>query len=119
MVVCQFLTNMMTSLCRSGFTLAFHLIKQSEMTVIQKSNAIKAGPQRGFQNGNFKVARGKCYGYTVSSNGKLEISSDKAKVVSWIFKRCLAGDRLRESAAGLDRQGILSLRANQNGIGER
>ena len=33
------------------------------MNVIQKSEAIKAGLRKGFQNGSSKMARRKCYGY--------------------------------------------------------
>jgi hypothetical protein len=48
------------------------------------------------------------YGYTINSDGELEINPDETKVVSWIFERYLAGDSLGKIAAGLERQGILS-----------
>ena len=54
------------------------------------------------------MARRKCYGYTVGSNGKLMINSDEAQVVCWIFERYLAGDSLGKIASGLERQGIPS-----------
>ena len=34
------------------------------MNVIQKSEAIKNGLRKGFQNGSSKMAKRKCYGYT-------------------------------------------------------
>lgn len=78
------------------------------MNVIQKSEAIKTGLRRGFQDGSSKMAKRKCYGYTISSNGELEINPDGGKVVSWIFERYLAGNSLGKIAAGLERQGIPS-----------
>lgn len=78
------------------------------MNMIQKSEAIKSGLRKGFQDGTSKMAKRKCYGYTINSDGKLEINPDEAKVVSWIFERYLAGDSLGKIAAGLAKQGILS-----------
>ncbi|MEY8404669.1 recombinase family protein [Oscillospiraceae bacterium 44-34] len=78
------------------------------MNVIQKSEAIKAGLWKGFQDGSSKMARHKCYGYMLSSNGELEIDPDKAKVVRWIFEQYLAGASLGKIAAGLEKQGITS-----------
>ncbi len=78
------------------------------MNAIQKSQAIKAGLRKGFQDGSSKMARCKCYGYTLGSNGELEINPDEAKVVHWIFERYLAGDSLGKIAAGLERLGIPS-----------
>ncbi len=78
------------------------------MKVIQKSEAIKNGLRKGFQDGSSKMAKRKCYGYTINSDGELEINPDEAKVVSWIFERYLAGDSLGKIAAGLEKQGILS-----------
>ena len=78
------------------------------MNVIQKSEAIKNGLRKGFQNGSSKMAKRKCYGYTINSDGELEINPDEAKVVNWIFERYLVGDSLGKIAAGLEKQGILS-----------
>jgi hypothetical protein len=78
------------------------------MNAIQKSEAIKASLRKGFQDGSSKMAKRKCYGYTLSSNGELEINPDEAKVVHWIFERYLAGDSLGKIAAGLERLGISS-----------
>ena len=78
------------------------------MNVIQKSEAIKAGLRKGFQDGSSKMARRKCYGYEVGPDGELTVNPDEAQVVCWIFERYLAGDSLGKIAAGLERQGILS-----------
>ncbi len=56
------------------------------MNVIQKSKVIKAGLRKGFQDGCSKMARLKCYGYEVDSNGELTVNSDEAQVVCWIFE---------------------------------
>ena len=77
------------------------------MKVIQ-SEAIKNGLRKGFQDSSSKMAKRKCYGYTINSDGELEINPDEAKVVNWIFERYLAGDSLGKIAAGLEKQGILS-----------
>lgn len=78
------------------------------MNVIQKSEAIKAGLRKGFQDGSSKMARRKCYGYEVGFDGELAVNPDEAQVVRWIFERYLAGDSLGKIAAGLERQGIPS-----------
>ena len=78
------------------------------MKVIQKSEAIKNGLRKGFQDGSSKMARRKCYGYEVGSDGELVVNPDEAKVVCWIFEQYLAGDSLGKIAAGLERQGIPS-----------
>ena len=69
----------------------------------------KASPSRqGFQNISSKMAKCKCYGYTVGSDGQLVINSDEAQVVRWIFERYLAGDSLGKIVSGLERKGIPS-----------
>ena len=78
------------------------------MNVIQKSGAIKNGLRRDFQDGSSKMAKRKCYGYTINSDGELKINPDEANVVIWIVEQYLAGDNLGKIAAGLERQGISS-----------
>ena len=78
------------------------------MNTIQKSEAIKNGLRKGFQDGSSKMARRKCYGYEVGSDGELVVNPDEAKVVYWIFEQYLAGNSLGKIAVGLERQGILS-----------
>ena len=78
------------------------------MNIMQRSEAIKAGMRKGFQDSSSKLARRKCYGYTLSFNGTLEINPDEVKIVRWIFERYLAGDSLGKIAAGLEKQGVLS-----------
>lgn len=78
------------------------------MNAIQKSEAIKAGLRKGFQDGSSKMARRECYGYVVNLDGELKINPDEAKVVCWIFERYLAGDSLGRIVAGLEKQGVLS-----------
>ena len=78
------------------------------MNVIQKSEAIKNGLRKGFQDGSSKMAKRKCYGYDVGPDGELTVNPDETKVVCWIFERYLAGDSFGKIAIGLERQGILS-----------
>lgn len=78
------------------------------MNSIQKSEAIKKGLRKGFQDGSSKMARRKCYGYEVGPDGELTVNSEEAKVVIWIFEQYLAGNSLGKIAAGLEMQGITS-----------
>lgn len=78
------------------------------MNTVQKSDAIKIGLRKGFQDGSSKMARRKCYGYKVSAEGQLIINPEEAKVVIWIFEQYLAGNSLGKIAVELEQQGILS-----------
>ncbi len=76
--------------------------------MIQKSEAIKAGLRKGFQDGSSKMAHRKCYGYEVGPDGGLTVNPDEAQVVCWIFEQYLSGNSLGKIAAGLEQRGILS-----------
>lgn len=78
------------------------------MNATERSTLIKAGLRKGFQSGNSKMAKRKCYGYKTGSDGGLAVNPDEAKVVRWIFERYLAGDSLGKIADGLEHQGIPS-----------
>ena len=78
------------------------------MNTIEKSESIRAGLRKGFQDGTSKMAQRRCYGYDTDPNGELVINPDEAVVVRWIFERYLNGDSLGKIAAGLEEQGILS-----------
>ena len=78
------------------------------MNSIQKSEAIKKGLRKGFQDGSSKMAKRKCYGYDTGPDGDLVINPDEAVVVRWIFERYLNGDSLGKIAIGLEEQGIPS-----------
>ena len=78
------------------------------MNIIEKSESIRAGLRRGFQNGTSKMAQRKCYGYNIGADGELVINPDEAAVVRWIFDRYLNGDSLGKIATGLEEQDIPS-----------
>ena len=78
------------------------------MNTIQKSETIKNGLRKGFQDGSSKMAKRKCFGYDVGSDGELAINPEEAQVVCWIFEQYLAGNSLGKIAAGLERQGTPS-----------
>ena len=78
------------------------------MNIIEKSESIRAGLRKGFQDGTSKMARRKCYGYDAGVDGKLVINPDEAAVVRWIFDHYLNGNSLGKIAAGLGAQGIPS-----------
>ena len=78
------------------------------MNIIKKSESIRAGLRKGFQDGTSKMAQRKCYGYDTGPDGDLVINPDEAVVVRWIFERYLNGDSLGKIAIGLEEQGIPS-----------
>ena len=78
------------------------------MNIIEKSESIRAGLRKGFQDGTSKMAQRRCYGYDTGPDGELVINPDEAIVVRWIFERYLNGDSLGKIAAGLEERGIPS-----------
>ena len=78
------------------------------MNQVEKSDHIKAGIQKGFQDGTSKMAKRRCYGYDTAPDGTLTINPNEAKVVIWIFERYLQGDSLGEIVDALEEQGIPS-----------
>ena len=78
------------------------------MNVIKRSEAIRSGLQKGFQDGTSKLTCRKCFGYDVGANGELIVNSYEAAIVRWIFDQYLTGSSLRAIAADLDRKDILS-----------
>ena len=78
------------------------------MNIIEKSESIRTGLRKGFQDGTSKMAQRKCYGYDVGMDGALVVNPTEASVVRWIFDRYLSGDSLGKIAAGLEKQGIPS-----------
>ena len=78
------------------------------MNSFQKSESIKAGLRKSFQDGSSKMARRRCYGYQTAPDGTLVIDHQEARVVLWIFQQYKAGKSLGKIAADLEKQGILS-----------
>lgn len=78
------------------------------MNFFQKSESIKAGLRKSFQDGNSKMAKRKCYGYNVDSHGDLIIDPAEAGVVQWIFKEYADGKSLGKIADDLEKQGVPS-----------
>ncbi len=78
------------------------------MNMIQKSEAIKNGLRKRFQDSISKLAKRMCYGYDINPDDELAVNPNEAKIVYWIFEQYLAGNSLRKIAAGLERQGIPS-----------
>lgn len=78
------------------------------MNMIQKSEAIKNGLRKGFQDGTSKMAQRKCYGYDVGADGELAINPNEAAVVRWIFNQYLIGSSLGAIAVGVKKKGVPS-----------
>jgi len=78
------------------------------MNKFEKSESIKAGLRKGFQDGSSKMAKRRCYGYKLNPDGELTINPDEAQIVCWIFERYLSGDSLEKIVAGLEKRGIPS-----------
>ena len=69
------------------------------MNIIEKSESIRVGLRKGFQDGTSKMAQRKCYGYDTGPDGELCINPEEAAVVRWIFERYLDGDSLGKITA--------------------
>ena len=78
------------------------------MNVIKRSEAIRSGLQRGFQDGTSKLTCRKCFGYDVGPDGELIVNSYEAAIVRWIFDQYLTDSSLGAIAADLERRDILS-----------
>ena len=78
------------------------------MNAIKRSEAIRSGLQRGFQDGTSELTRRKCFGYDVDPDGELIVNSYEAAIVRWIFDQYLTGSSLGAIAADLERKDILS-----------
>ena len=89
------------------------------MNVIQKSESIKNGLRKGFQDGSSKMARRKCYGYKVGSDGELTLDPEEAKVVSWIFEQFLLVTVWGKLLPSWKSRVFLPPLAGPNGIGKR
>ena len=74
------------------------------MNIIEKSESIRAGLRKGFQNGTSKLAQRRCYGYNTGPDGELIINSDEASIVRWIFERYLSGDSFGKISKALEIQ---------------
>lgn len=59
-----------------------------------KSESIKSGIQKSFENGTSKIADKICYGYSKAYGGSLVIHEKEAQVARFIFEHYLAGDSL-------------------------
>lgn len=88
------------------------------MNVIQKSEAIKAGLRKGFQDGSSKMAKRKCYGYDINPDGDLVVNPDEARVVCWIFGSILLEIALGKLLVWKDRASLSPL-AGPDGTGKR
>jgi len=91
--------------CHCGFRFAKGGVL---MNIIEKSESIRAGLRKGFQDGTSKLAQRRCYGYNTDPDGNLVINPDEAAIVRWIFDRYISGNSLGTIAAGLEEQGIPS-----------
>lgn len=75
------------------------------INVFEKSEAIKMGLRKSFQEGNSKMAKHKCCGCDFSADGMLYVDPDEAKVVTWMFERYHDGDSLGKIAEGVEQRG--------------
>ena len=73
-----------------------------------KSEKIRSGLQKGFQDGTSKMAKRKCYGYDTAKDGELTINQGEAEVVRWIFDQYLNGMSSGKIVAELSKRGITS-----------
>lgn len=78
------------------------------MTNYETSTLIKKRLRKGFEDGSSKMARRKCYGYTVNQNGELEVNPTEAEIVRFIFDSYTDGQSLGKIADELEQKKIPS-----------
>lgn len=75
-----------------------------------KSEDIKWGLRKSFQNPDSKYYQRICYGYTHGQEGKLIIHEEQAEIVRLIYEMSASGGSLARISAHLEEMGILSPR---------
>lgn len=73
-----------------------------------KSQLIKEGIRKSFENGTSKLADKVCYGYSKAPDGNLTTNKQEAEIVRFMFNRYLAGDSLGKIVDALADQKIMS-----------
>ena len=73
-----------------------------------KSEQIKTGLQKSFRSGKSSKASTVCYGYRLTSDGKLMVYPSEAIYVFHIFERFAAGDSFGKISASLARMNVPS-----------
>ena len=68
---------------------------------LTKSEQIRVGLRKSFQSGSSAKASTVCYGYRLTSSGKLIVYPTEAVIVFYIFERFEAGDSLGKISAAL------------------
>ncbi len=79
----------------------------------QKSQNIRWGIQRSFENEDTKYKHRKCFGYCHDQNGSLVVNAAQAEIVRLIFDLRLEGWSLRQIASELAIRGIRSPRGSR------
>ncbi|MDW7658151.1 MAG: recombinase family protein [Bacillota bacterium] len=79
----------------------------------QKSQNIRWGIQRSFENEDTKYKHRKCFGYCHDQNGSLVVNAAQAEIVRLIYDLRLEGWSLRQIANELAIRGIRSPRGSQ------
>ena len=79
---------------------------------LQKSQNIRWGIKRSFENEDSKYRNRICFGYRHDQDGKLAIDDAQAKIVKRIFCLYLNGSSLRQISSVLSIQGIKSPRGS-------
>ena len=78
-----------------------------------KSEDIKWGLRKSFQNPDSKYYQRICYGYTHGQEGKLIIHEEQAEIIRLIYEMSASGDSLARISAHLEEMGILSPRGKE------
>ena len=68
-----------------------------ELRSKQRSASISEGLEKSYQQGMFKVANRKCFGYITDADGHLIIDPERAEIVRWIFDTFLCRNQLRQN----------------------
>lgn len=79
-----------------------------------RSQNIKWGIKRGFENGTSKLYNRKCYGYTHDAEGNIIVNKKESEVVQMIFNLYLSGYSILAIKRELEKQNIKSPTGKDN-----
>lgn len=103
--------NLMDLAQLSGCAFCYLELKFGKEYVIMetiKSKQIRAGLQKSFRSGSSAKASTACYGYRLTSSGKLVVYPTEAVVVFYIFERFEAGGSYGKISSALANMEIVS-----------
>lgn len=93
-------------------TIMASLAQQESQSLSQN---VKMGLQYRYQQGKVQINHNRFLGYTKDADGNLIIDPEQAEIVKRIYREYLEGLSMDKTAAGLERDGILTGAGGKSG----